>query len=201
MTLHGGVDGLLTTPASWPTWRKQALSGILEHGQPTGQRHARDLFGDADNGRRRCHCGALRRNAVPSLGSGTKAFRSAGESSWHAYQTSTRRMRSSSHPNGAATTMMIAADRAERSRSSTNAMAPPDTNCARTAGSFFSIGSRQYRQSPSHPRGRSSERSLAHPSVQLTHQSQLRSARQSGGVARPHDLLRTSGCRADGSRR
>jgi hypothetical protein len=80
-------------------------------------------------------------------------------------------------------------------------MAPPDTNCARTAGSFFSIGSRQYRQSPSHPRGRSSERSLAHPSVQLTHQSQLRSARQSGGVARPHDLLRTSGCRADGSRR
>jgi hypothetical protein len=39
--------------------------------------------------------------------------------------------------------MMIAADRAERSRSSTNAMAPPDTNCARTAGSFFSIGSRR----------------------------------------------------------
>ena len=43
---------------------------------------------------------------------------------------------------------------------------------ARRSGSFFSIGSRQYRHSPSHPRGRSSERSLAHHSVHLTRQSQ-----------------------------
>jgi hypothetical protein len=44
MTLHGGVDGLPTTAASWPTWRKQAHSGILEYGQPTGQRHSRNLY-------------------------------------------------------------------------------------------------------------------------------------------------------------